>query len=30
MGEAEVDHLAESVLDSLKEMKEEYGKAMAS
>ncbi len=30
MGEAEVDHLGEAVLASLKEMKEENGKAMAS
>jgi glutamate-1-semialdehyde aminotransferase len=30
MGEAEVDQLAEAVLDSLKEMKQENGKALAS
>ncbi len=30
MGEAEVDHLAEAVLDSLKEMKAQEGKALAS
>jgi glutamate-1-semialdehyde 2,1-aminomutase len=30
MGEAEVDHLAEAVLDSLREMKAQEGKALAS
>jgi hypothetical protein len=30
MGQAEIDHLADAVLASLREMKEENGKALAS